>query len=202
MRICVYGAASNEIDQIYINTVEELGRKMARRGIKLVFGGGAQGLMGAAARGAHSEKGQILGVAPTFFDVDGVLFKECTEFVPTETMRQRKQIMEDNSDAFIMVPGGLGTFEEFFEILTLKQLERHKKPIVVLNIANYYDPLIALIEKSMEGKFTKTACRALYYVTDSVEDALRYIENYKPDNLGIKDLRNIEATLDNTAIRV
>ena len=105
----------------------------------LVFGGGAQGMMGAAARGVRDGGGSIIGVAPDFFDVDGVLFPDCTEFIYTKTMRERKQILEDSSDAFIITPGGFGTLDEFFEILTLKQLERHNKAIVVLNVAGYYD---------------------------------------------------------------
>ncbi len=91
-----------------------LGKKLAERGHTLVlFGAGARGLMGAAARGASAGNGEIVGVAPTFFNVDGIIYGKCTELIRTETMRERKQIMEDRSDAFIMVPGGIGTFEEF-----------------------------------------------------------------------------------------
>ena len=97
MRICVYGSSSDLIDKSYITAVEELGRKMAERKIGLVFGGGACGLMGAAARGVYSGKGEITGVAPTFFQVDGVLFEKCSEFIYTETMRERKKIMEERS---------------------------------------------------------------------------------------------------------
>ena len=90
---------------------------MADRGHNLVYGAGGQGLMGAVARGVHEKNGNIVGVVPSFFNVDGVLFGDCNELIFTETMRERKQIMEDRSDAFIMTPGGIGTFEEFFEIL-------------------------------------------------------------------------------------
>ena len=114
MNICVYGASSNVIDKKYIEVTEELGRKMAERGHNLVFGGGANGLMGAAARGVYEKGGYIVGVVPTFFNVDGILFENCNEMIRTETMRQRKQIMEDRADSFIMTPGGMGTFEEFF----------------------------------------------------------------------------------------
>ena len=136
MRICIYGAASPTIDAEYTEKVELLGEKLAKRGHSLVFGGGANGLMGAAARGIKKQGGHIIGVIPKFFGEESVeaIFEECDELITPDTMRERKQIMEDNSDAFIVVPGGIGTFEEFFEILTLKQLCRHNKPIAIYNM--------------------------------------------------------------------
>ena len=102
--------------------------------------------MGAAVKGVQAKGGYSLGVAPHFFDKPGILHDSCNEFIFTDTMRQRKQIMEERSDAFITVPGGIGTFEEFFEILTLRQLNRHHKPIAVFNINGYYDHLTAMID--------------------------------------------------------
>ena len=136
MRICVYGAASPIIDPEYIRLVEIMGEKMAKRGHSLVFGGGGNGLMGAAARGVKKGGGHILGVIPKFFDDEKIeaVYSECDELIEPDTMRERKQIMEDNAEAFIIVPGGIGTFEEFFEILTLKQLCRHNKPIAIYNL--------------------------------------------------------------------
>ena len=119
MKLCIYGAASNEIHEEYIKALEEMGETFGKRGHSLVFGGGASGLMGAAARGFHRGGGQIFGVAPSFFNVDGVLFPHCTELFYTETMGERKAKMEDLADAFLIAPGGIGTFEEFFEALTL-----------------------------------------------------------------------------------
>ncbi|MGN0396256.1 MAG: LOG family protein, partial [Coprococcus sp.] len=102
MNICIYGASSNDIDPSYIEAVRKLGTMMAERGHTLVFGAGGQGLMGAAARGVSSKNGHIIGVAPSFFDVDGILYENDMELIKTDTMRERKQIMEDRSDAFIM----------------------------------------------------------------------------------------------------
>lgn len=132
MKICVFGASSSTIDKSYVSQVEELGRKIADRGHGLVYGAGASGLMGAVARGVYEKKGEIVGVVPNFFDdedmgVDGRIFQDCTELIRTDTMRERKRIMEERADAFVIVPGGIGTFEEFFEVFTLKQLERHKQ---------------------------------------------------------------------------
>ena len=127
MNICIYGASSAELKKIYYEKTEELGQLMGKRGHGLVFGGGKEGLMGAAARGVDREKGYILGIAPRFFDQPGVLYEHCTEFIFTENMRERKHLLESRSDATIVVPGGIGTYEEFFEILTLKSLEAFAK---------------------------------------------------------------------------
>lgn len=191
MTICVYGAASDKIDSAYIKAVEELGRKMAKRGHALVYGAGASGLMGAVARGVYAEGGEITGVAPTFFNVDGVLFEHCTQLVYTETMRERKQIMEDTADAFIMVPGGVGTFDEFFEILTLKQLDRHNKAMVVFNSNHYYDALGAMMEKAVSEGFVSEPTLELYQVMDDVDAILDYIEHYTAGKLDVNELRNL-----------
>ena len=178
MNICVYGASSNDIDKEYILKTEELGKKLALNGHKIVYGGGNGGLMGAVSRGALESGGYVLGVAPEFFKEMGVLEEKCSEFVFTETMRERKQIMEDNSDAFVVTPGGIGTFEEFFEILTLKQLSRHTKPIVLFNINGYYDFVDEIISASVKKKFINESCLNLYKVLDTPECIIKYLENY------------------------
>ena len=191
MQICVYGASSNTIDEGYIRAVEALGRSMARRGHGLVFGGGAQGLMGAAARGMTEGGGTITGVAPRFFNVDGILYQRCTEFVYTDTMRERKAIMEERADAFVMTPGGIGTFEEFFEILTLRQLGRHNKPIAILNLNHYYDPMKVMLETAIEQNFMKPACRQLYAMFEEPEALLDYLESDQAAALDVRHLKNI-----------
>ena len=179
MNICVYGASSNAIDKSYIEAIEALGECIARHGHGLVFGGGNGGAMGAAARGADRVEGaHIIGVAPTFFPVDGVLYPHCTEFHYTETMRERKKLLEDMSDAFIIAPGGVGTFDELFEILTLKQLGRHNKPMVLFNVNGYYDPLIAMLEHAAEGKFLNETTIELVRVFDTLDGMMEYIEGY------------------------
>ena len=185
MKICVFGASSAHIDDKYIQVVEKLGEEMAKRGHSLVFGCGGTGLMGAAARGVKRGGGYIHGVVPTFFKQNGVeiLFDECDKVTYTQTMRERKAIMEDDADAFIIVPGGVGTFEEFFEIVTLKQLNRHDKAIAVLNIENYYDELEVFMRTACERKFITKTCLTLYKVFGNIEDVLGYLENYVPQAL-------------------
>ena len=180
MNICLYGASSDEIAPVYPQTIEAFGRLLAQRGHTLVYGGGAAGLMGAAARGVTAEGGSIIGVAPRFFSADGVLYQHCTEFVYTDTMRQRKQIMEDRSEGFVMVPGGIGTFEEFFEVLTLKQLGQHQKPIAIYNINGYFDDLEKLILHAMDEGFMQHSCKELYAFFDDGEALLEYLEQYRP----------------------
>ena len=177
MNICVYGASGNRLDPAYFTAAETLGRLIAQGGHSLIFGGGAGGLMGACARGAHAAGGTVIGVAPRFFDEPGVLFDHCTRFLYTDTMRQRKQIMEDESDAFIALPGGIGTFEEFFETLTLKQLGRHTKPMAVLNTLGYYEPMGQLLAKAARGGFMSESCFKLFAFCDTPEEAVRAVQS-------------------------
>ncbi len=192
MKICVFGASSALIDEVYIKSGEQLGEMMVNRGHSLVFGAGAAGVMGAVVRGVHRQNGEIIGVVPSFFNVDGILFDNCTELIRTETMRERKFIMEELSDAFIVAPGGVGTFEEFFEVLTLKQLGRHEKAIVILNINNYYDKLIELINFTTDSKFMTDGCKKLFYVAEDNETALSYIEQYQPQKYDIVHMRGFD----------
>ena len=192
MRICVYGASSTLIDNSYINHGEKLGQVMAKHGHGLVFGGGANGLMGAVARGMYSiSNSEIIGIAPSFFNVDGILFEHCTEFIYPETMRERKKMMDDMSDAFIVTPGGIGTFDEFFEILTLKQLGRHNKPIAILNTNGYYDHLKAFLQNSINENFLSEECNKLIFISDDCEELIAYIENYKPEDTPINRFKAI-----------
>ena len=148
--------------------------------------------MGAAARGFARKGGEIIGIAPTFFlNVDGILYDQCTEFIYTETMRERKQLMEEKADAFIVTPGGIGTFEEFFEILTLKQLGRHTKPILIYNVMGYFDSMKAMMEDAIEKKFMKDTCRELYIFVDTPEAVIEYLQKYTVPSAETKYYKNI-----------
>lgn len=192
MNICVYGAASDSIGAIYKNAGEQLGEEMARRGHALIFGGGAAGMMGATARGMSRGGGHITGIAPSFFNVDGVLFPECDEYIFTETMRERKKQLEDLSDGFIITPGGVGTFDEFFEILTLRQLNRHQKPMAILNTEGYYEYMLAMMQNAVDQHFMTPLNFDLFYVSDRVGDVLDYLENPGDAFHGISELRDLK----------
>lgn len=191
MNICIYGASSNTIDKIYIDKAYDLSALMTKRGHTLVFGAGNNGVMGATARGAFDNGGKIIGISPSFFRVDGVLFDKCTELIYTDTMRERKQLLEDYSDAFVIAPGGIGTFDEFFEILTLKQLEQHNKPIVMFNVNGYYDEMIKMLQKTADNNFMTQKALELFYVCDNENEVLDYIENYNAKQLHVSELKDI-----------
>ncbi|MBR4579174.1 MAG: TIGR00730 family Rossman fold protein [Oscillospiraceae bacterium] len=153
MTICVFGAARDDIAPAYFALGEDLGRELARRGHSLVFGGGAHGLMGAVARGAAAQGGEITGVAPHFFRRPGVLFEGCTRMLHMDTMAERKSIMRQMSEAFIALPGGLGTMEEVLEVLTLRLLGQLSKPVALLDAENYWQSAVDMIASSVEKGF-------------------------------------------------
>ena len=194
MKICIFGASSADIDGIYIEEVETLAEKMARRGHSLVFGAGATGVMGAAARGTRAGGGFIHGVIPEFFREERVekIFADCDELTYTKTMAESKTIMEDDCDAFIIAPGGIGTFEEFFEVITLKQLGRHKKAIAMFNIQGYFNTLEAFMREMADKRFLAEACLEMYeYFTDA-DELLDYLESYSPDGGSWRKLKNTD----------
>ncbi len=135
--VAVYCSSSNVVDEAYFKAASALGKALARREWRLVFGAGTVGLMGAVARAVHAEGGQVYGVIPHALDRLEVTYKASDELVVVETMRQRKALMEENADAFIALPGGFGTLEEIIEILVLKQLHYLDRPVVFLNTNNY-----------------------------------------------------------------
>lgn len=172
MNVCLYGASSNQIDEKYLSATEALGEALASAGHRMVYGAGGAGLMGAAARGMTRGGGYIVGVVPEFLKVDGILYEQCDEMVYTETMRQRKQVMEERSDAFIVTPGGIGTYEEFFEIYTLKQLGRHQKPIILYNIDGFFDRLYDILRGLVEDGFMRDVCLDLLTFAHTPQEVL------------------------------
>lgn len=192
MTICVFGAASSEIDKKYMSAVENLCENLASDGNDLVFGAGGQGLMGAAARGFKKGGAHIVGVIPTFFKEAGIeaIYDKCDELIYTESMRERKAKMEEKADAFLIVPGGIGTFEEMFEVLTLKQLGRHDKPIVIYNYMGYYNDLQALIDNSISENFIKEKCKTLYGFIDDESEIIKYFNTDHSVHLSLKQLKD------------
>ena len=181
MKICIFGAASSKISNLYIEKTEALAYEMGQRGHTLVFGAGGEGLMGASARGVAKAGGKIYGVVPQFFIDDKLegLYDNCTEMIVTDTMRERKRVMEEMADAFIIAPGGIGTFEELFEIITLKQLGRHGKPIAFFNINGYYDNMMDMMTHATEEGFIREKCALLYKCFENSTELLDFIETDK-----------------------
>ena len=168
LTICMYGAASDRINSIYINAANELGKEIAKRHHKLIYGGGASGVL--------ENGGEVTGVVPTFMNKFEPIKSECTEIVRTETMSLRKEVMEENADAFVIAPGGIGTFDEFFQILTLTELGRSAKPIIVYNVAGFYDDTIANIDKLIGMGFIRESVKSLFSVCETPEEVLNAVE--------------------------
>lgn len=174
--ICVYGAASSTIDQAYLSAGAELGKGIARRGWRLVFGAGATGMMGAVLEGVKEENGKTAGVAPTFFDEPGVLADELDDLLLVSTMRERKAFMESFASAFVMTPGGIGTLEEFYEILVLKQLGQLDAPIALLNTENFFTPLLEAMKSMEDKRFISSGTFRLFEVFDSPNSLLSWLD--------------------------
>lgn len=181
--VAVYCSSSDIIHQEYFETAKQLGLLMAKTKIGLVYGGGMVGLMGEVARSVKGGGGKTIGVVPKALNIDNVVNDIDDELIITDGMRERKAIMDEKSDAFIGLPGGFGTFEEMFEVLTLKQLGYHNKPIVFLNVRGYYNKLLEMFEHIYAEKFAKEQYRVLYHVCETAQGAIDYLEEYQPPDL-------------------
>ena len=181
MKICLFGASSSRLDPAYFQESERMGCLIAEAGHTVVFGGGADGLMGACARGAKAAGGKIVGIAPRMFNEPGILLPECDELILTDTMAARKEIMFSESGAFLALPGGIGTMDEFFEAITLRQLGLLQGTIVLLNTLGFYTPLVAYLEQMAEQGFMSRNCLKLVHLCDTPEDALEALQT--PDDL-------------------
>lgn len=184
--ICVFCASSNAVDAVYLDAATDLGRRMGDAGIDLVYGGASIGLMGAVARGVHDKGGKVTGVLPKFFKKVEIEYGEADELIVTHDMRERKGIMDERSDAFIVLPGGVGTLEEAMEIFTLIQLKQTLKPLVFINTEGFYEGIVRHFEKLVELKFAKEETLEMYAMVESPEQAIEFIENFRPPEVHSK----------------
>lgn len=174
--ICVYGGSSNDVAGSYLQAGARLGEGIAARGWKLINGAGDTGMMGAATRGALEAGGDTTGIAPFFFRQPGVLYNEGNDTIFTRTMRERKAFMEALSNAFIAAPGGIGTLEEFYEILTLKQLGQLDAPLILFNFENYYEGLLKAMKEMENTGFIHPSVMDLFEVCSTVEEVFSSLE--------------------------
>jgi hypothetical protein len=175
--VTVYCSSSRHVPEAYFDAAGELGASIARAGWTLVYGGNHVGCMGALADAAREAGGKVVGITPELLVREGIADNQCDELVVTANMRDRKAMLETRGDAFVALPGGLGTFEEVFEILVGKLLGYHQKPIVLLNVADYYAPLLAMIEHGIEQRFIKATAREAYFVAGSVGEAIAFLRH-------------------------
>ena len=176
--VCVFCSSSGAVDRQYLAAARELGASIARRRFTLVYDGADIGLMGALARAAHAEGGNVVGVIPERFQRKGIAYDAADELVVTADFRDRKAIMEQRADAFIALPGGFGTLEELLEILSLRHLRAHQKPVALVNTGQFFDPLLAMFERLYQGGFAKPEQRPAYRVAANPAEALDWVHNH------------------------
>ncbi len=169
--VCLFCGSSDAADPIYTAAAAAFGAATAREGWRLVYGGGGVGLMGASARAAHEAGGRVVGIMPAFLRSRERLFDEVETIVVT-SMHERKQLMYDQSDAFVVAPGGIGTLEEVIELLSWKRLDLHGKPVIFLNINGFWDTLFCLMQESVASGFTPASFLQAWTVVSTVEEAV------------------------------
>ena len=184
--VCVFCSSSDSVDAVYRETATDLGRRLGKLGLNLIYGGASIGLMGCVARGVHEFGGKVTGVLPEFFKIKEIEYGDADDLIVTRDMRERKAIMDQKSDAFITLAGGIGTMEEAMEILSMKQLKLTRKPLVFINTCNFYEGLISNLQEMVDLKFAKQETLDLFGVEPSPKEALEYILNYQPPKIPSK----------------
>jgi uncharacterized protein (TIGR00730 family) len=180
MNICVFCSSSDAVNKKYFLAAKKLGKEMVKNGYNLVYGGANRGLMLAIADSVLNEGGKVTGVIPKALHDYGISKQDLNELIITGDLRSRKSVMEKKSGAFIFLPGGIGTLEEAMEILTLKQLRYHTKPLVFLNTKGFYNKLMSFLEYMKKEKFIKKDLCRMFYMAKNEKAAIKYIKNYKP----------------------
>lgn len=179
-RLAIYCGSATPADPIYIESARATGRALAERGIGVVYGGGRLGLMGAVADAALAAGGEVIGVIPEALVNAEVAHRGCTELHTVTTMHQRKQLFTDLSDGFVSIPGGVGTMDELWEAVSWAQLGYHEKPVGLLNVAGYYDHLIAFAAHMAEVGFVRPQHQGILIVDDALDGLLAKMAAYKP----------------------
>lgn len=177
-KICIYCGSSDKIHQVYLDAAYEMGQTVAQQGIAIIYGAGSTGMMGALANGALDAGGVVWGVIPKIFDTPQLSHKGLTHYEVTDTMHTRKARMADLADGFIALPGGLGTFEELFEIITWAQIGIHRKPIGLLNTNGYYDLLLGMVVHAEGEGFIYSEHRQLFSHAVTSADLLEQMEDH------------------------
>lgn len=177
-RVAVFCGSSSGTEDIFYREATEVGATLAKEGIAIIYGGAKVGLMGAVAGGALQHKGTVIGVIPHFLQSKEIAHQGLTELILVESMHERKNKMNELCDGVIALPGGYGTMDEFFEMLTWAQLGLHQKPVALLNTAGFYDPLIAMVHNMTEKGFLKTINRDMLLYSDSIGELLQKMNNY------------------------
>ncbi|NBN80035.1 TIGR00730 family Rossman fold protein [Microvirga tunisiensis] len=174
--VCVYCGSSNGRDPRYLEAADQLGKAIAAAGLTCVYGGGSIGLMGTVARAALDAGGHVTGIIPQFLEQREVMLHAVSDLIVTENMHERKRLMFERSDAFVALPGGIGTLEEVVEMMTWAQLGQHRKPVLLANINGFWSPLLELLDHMRAEAFIRTETEVPYLVADRMEDILPLLQ--------------------------
>ena len=175
--VCVYCGTGEKVDDAYKDAARALGAGFAANGVRLVYGGGRAGLMGIVADAAFGGGGEVIGIIPEHIQDRETLNKAVTELHIVDSMHTRKSMMVERSDGFVILPGGFGTLDETFEILTWRYLKLHDKPVVFVNVANYWTPLLDMVDHMVSAGFVPAWQRDMFHVVDKAEDALAVLQS-------------------------
>lgn len=184
--LCVFCGSAIGRDPRFAASARDLGRMLAERGIRLIYGGGRIGLMGELATACRAAGGTVIGVIPHALAEKEIAFEGASELIVCRTMHERKQIMADRADGFLALPGGFGTFDELFEILTWSQLGIHAKPIGLLNVAGFYSPLLAFLDSVVQAGLLKPRHRQRILASDEIRDLLGQMIDWQPEEPDLK----------------
>ena len=187
--ICVFCSSSIDLKDEYYKLAEDLAIRISKEDFSIIHGAGSIGLMGTLMETASKLGVEVTGVIPERLNRENIVNDKFQKLIITPDMKERKEYMRTNSDAFVILPGGFGTLEELLETLTLKQLKYHSKPIVIINFDGFYDKLFEMFDVLYKEQFTNESYKNLYYICDNNEDAINYIKEYKPKNIYDKYLR-------------
>jgi uncharacterized protein (TIGR00730 family) len=184
--VCVFCGSASGVNPAYPAAARELGAELVRRALHLVYGGGRVGLMGEVATAVTAAGGTVVGIIPHALSAKEIAYADATELIITETMHSRKALMADRADAFLALPGGFGTADELFEILTWAQLGIHRKPVGLLNVNGFFTPLLAWLDHIVNEGLLKPKHRAVLLVSDSIPDLLDRMAAYTPPDVTMK----------------
>jgi cytokinin riboside 5'-monophosphate phosphoribohydrolase len=182
LSICVFCASASGLEEVYLDSARLLGKEIGRRGYRLVYGGGNVGLMREVAISVQDAGGEVFGAIPRSLVERELAYGPADELVVTETLRERKAEMDNRADAFVALPGGFGTMEELLEVLTLRQLNLHDRPIVLVNVNGFWDPFLAMVREMTAQGFAREGEGALFVVAATAEEAVEMVESSAGDD--------------------
>ena len=178
--ICVYCSSSDKLDSKYYREAERFARQLVAHHWGLIYGGGNRGVMGVVGRTVREAGGHVVGIIPEFMKTRELALEDANELTTVETMRERKQLMEERADGFVALPGGIGTLEEFTEVMTLRALNRLHKPVVLVNQDGYYDDLLRFFERMTRERFKSSGFHNIFTAVNAVDDVWPHLEEPKP----------------------